>query len=369
MYIIIIGCGQLSRMLALAGIKMGFKFSFIAEHGEDTVCIDGLGNVFLRDQGQTIETLLGDTERPDVITFEREHTDLSMLDNIDDKCQVSPNRESMYACQNRYREKQLLSSLSIPFAPYLYNVSVKDSLATLSLPVVVKACSEGYDGKNQWKLNSDLDVDNFDKNNSLDDFIVEQWMPFEKEVSLIAVRTAEGGVSYYPLTENVHKNGILKRSIAPIEPCDNQLEQQAQKYISSLMNELSYVGVMAMECFIVNGQIFVNELAPRVHNSGHWTQMGSTSCQFENHLRAIASVPLGSTEIRPGGVAGMVNLIGNEKPSLSILSNNSTLHWYNKTVRPKRKLGHINFVEKDRDALLSLMEKVAQHSLDNATDL
>lgn len=362
MHILIVGCGQLSRMLALTGVRMGMRFSFVAEHDEDTVCVEGLGRVFQRDRGQTIAALLGDSQLPDVISFEKEQFDIGMLAGIDKRCAIYPNEAAIYACQDRFRERRLLTSLSIPIAPYQHNGKIVDSLSDLSLPLVVKSCGAGYDGKNQWKIKTTEEAKAFDANpcdgdHTHGDYIVEQWLPFDKEVSMIAVRSSQGEMRYYPLTENRHENGILKSSISHTHYSDTELEREARAFITQIMRSLDYVGVLAMECFVVDGELIVNELAPRVHNSGHWTQMGSVCCQFENHLRAITGMALGSTDNKISGVAGMVNLIGRQKPALTTLSDNATMHWYNKSVRPGRKLGHINIIGDNSAAVREAMRK------------
>jgi 5-(carboxyamino)imidazole ribonucleotide synthase len=362
MHIAIIGCGQLSRMLALAGIPMGFKFSFIAEEGEDNRCVDGLGTVVWWRPGTSVRELYEALGRPDRLTVEKEQVDVSLLHALECFCPVHPNPKAFATCQHRHREKQLLDSLEIPCSPYLYGQPSNVSTAEIYLPVVVKSCREGYDGKNQWVLKCQKDIDAFRLQASEEHYIVEKLIPFDIEVSQVSVRSANGEVRHYPLAENHHEQGILKQSVAPAANISESLTLVAQEYICRIMNSLDYVGVMAMECFVVNSQLLINELAPRVHNSGHWTQSGSATCQFENHLRAIAELPLGST--RSSGVTAMVNLIGTEEPPLNSLMAQSSLHWYDKVVRPNRKLGHINIVDENYDSLLKQIDSL--HSITNA---
>ncbi|MDX1735907.1 MAG: ATP-grasp domain-containing protein, partial [Halioglobus sp.] len=186
------------------------------------------------------------------------------------------------------------------------------------------------------------------------------------EVSLISVRDRSGDTAHYPITENVHKGGILRHSIAPARDLPDATARAAQDYIEKVMQAMDYVGVMAMECFVVDGRLLVNEIAPRVHNSGHWTQAGSKTSQFENHLRAITGLPLGSTHNH--GVAGMVNLIGTGVPTQAAFSADSTLHWYNKAERPGRKLGHVNFSGSSHDELLQEMHRFQREALASAAD-
>ncbi len=348
MHIGIVGCGQLAQMMALAGLQSGIRFSFIAEQGEDTVCVKGLGDIIVNEPNLSAEELYHNLGKPDCITVEREQVLLGLLESLSAYCSIYPGLKAIAASQHRYKEKQLLDSLNIPFAPYVYNQSIKKALENLDLPLIVKSCSDGYDGKNQWHINTQEEAVAFDDTVNVNDYIIEQKICFEKEVSQIAVRAKDGKILFYPLTENIHKKGILVQSMAPAQEAD-RIESKAQEYIASIMNTLDYVGVMAMECFVIKGELLVNELAPRVHNSGHWTQQGSLTSQFENHIRAIAGIAIGNTE--SVSVAGMLNLIGCEKPALNVIGQNSTLHWYNKSVRPGRKLGHINFTEKSYDRL------------------
>lgn len=340
MHIAIIGCGQLSRMLALAGIPLGFTFSFVADSREDIRCVEGLGTTVRWRPGESVQRLYQDLGKPERITVEKEQVDISLLNALQEYCVISPNLEAITTCGQRHREKRLLDKLGIASSPYTYGKSAADSAAILSLPMIAKSCNEGYDGKNQWMLTTSEEITSFDQQLDRRKHIIEQWIPFDKEVSQLSVRSQTGEIRHYPLTENQHKGGILQQSIAPATNIPTATIVLAQNRISQIMEALDYVGVMAMECFVVGEKLLVNELAPRVHNSGHWTQSGSTTCQFENHLRAIAGMTLGSTETH--GVAGMLNLIGTDKPPLTLLSPRAKLHWYGKVIRPGRKLGHIN---------------------------
>ena len=362
MRIAILGCGQLSRMLALAGLPLGIKFSFINDTGEQaTDCVHGLGLIVSLPQNwqseQDINELYNALGKPDCITVEKEQVDVKLLQSLQTYCDIFPNPEAIIACQHRYREKKLLEKLSIPTSPFVYCVSAKEALNTLQLPMVVKSCSDGYDGKNQWVLKTMEDVEHFDSL-TIQDYIIEAWIKFEREVSLVSVRAKNGDIQHYALTDNIHEKGILKQSIAPAIEQNNLLTTKAHAYMESLLTTLDYVGVMAMECFVINGELMINELAPRVHNSGHWTQVGSVTCQFENHIRAVSGLMIGSTKSL--GTTGMINLIGTEKPPLESLSAFSTLHWYNKSVKPQRKLGHVNFFDKDRENLVRQMNDFQQ---------
>lgn len=362
MRIAIVGCGQLSRMLALAGLPLGIKFSFIHDDlNQNQDCVTGLGIITPAPTKSAttncydpadIEHLYQALGNPDCITVEKEQVDLALLQDLSAYCAIYPSIAAIKACQHRGEEKQLLTSLAIPTSPYLYNVSAQQAVQTLGYPVMVKSCTEGYDGKNQWLIKNLTDAQQFDALN-IKDYIIEAFVDFDKEISQISVRHQNGQVAHYALTDNEHEQGMLIHSLAPAENISDELKSQAQSYMTSLLNKLDYVGIMAMECFVIGDNLMINELAPRVHNSGHWTQLGSITCQFENHIRALAGLSLGSTsQIAP---AGMVNIIGTERPPFATITENAKLHWYNKHVKPKRKLGHINFIADNRDLLSQQM--------------
>lgn len=341
----IIGCGQLARMMALAGIPLGLKFSFVADQGEDTdiSCVEGLGTIISWQPEQSINQLYLDLLEPSVITVEKEQVDLDLLRQLNQHCEIRPAVNAVGVCKHRYNEKQLLSELDIPHAAYTYNAPPEDSEKKLGLPFVIKSVDQGYDGKNQWLIKTQDDIDSFNQLGDIGGYIAEEWIPFEREVSIIAVRSASQEILYYPLTENAHENGILVRSISPAKQLEPGLVDSAQSYIKRIMEKENYIGVLAMECFVNDGKIIVNELAPRVHNSGHWTQSGSVTCQFENHVRAVTGLALGSVDSL--GFSGMINLLGTKEPPMSSITSRSKLHWYNKAPRPGRKLGHINFLQ------------------------
>jgi 5-(carboxyamino)imidazole ribonucleotide synthase len=367
MRIAVVGCGQLSRMLAIAGIPLGIQFSFVKDDaGQSNECVEGLGVIQaspakVSDTNQydkkEIEQLYKDLGQPDCITVEKEQVDLELLIALADFCPIYPGIAAIKACQHRGQEKQLLASLDIPTSPYFYNTKAVEAVQKLGFPVMVKSCTEGYDGKNQWLIKTDADAEQFDALNS-QDYIIEAFVAFDKEISQVSVRSKEGDIKHYSLADNHHEKGILIGSVAPAVNISEQLSAKAQAYMESLLTELDYVGVLAMECFVTGDSLMVNELAPRVHNSGHWTQLGSVTCQFENHIRAIAGICLGNT--KQISTAGMFNIIGTEQPSFDVLDENATLYWYNKTVRANRKLGHINFLGENHEevnkkiALLSL---------------
>ncbi len=354
MHIGVIGCGQLARMLALAGIGMGFRFSFINDGGAtETPCVDGLGVVVPWQPGDDAGQVYAALGRPDCITVEKEQVDSRLLAAMAAHCPLRPNHDSVETIKDRRSEKALVDTLQIPTARYVVGVTAAQAVQELGYPVVAKSCTEGYDGKNQWVIRSADDAARFDDAEAPADYIFEQFIPFDRELSIVGARNLAGDIIAYPLAENTHDNGILRRSVVPAPRVNEAMASRALDYISRLMVHLDYTGVLAVECFAHGEDLLVNELAPRVHNSGHWSQLGADTCQFENHLRAISGMTLGSTRVR--GVAGMENLIGCEMPPLSTIGAQSALNWYGKSVRPGRKLGHVNFVAEDYPALQASM--------------
>ena len=350
MRVAIVGQGQLARMLALAGWPMGLSFSFLADNGSDTRCVDGLGQVVELPPGPLdAAALYAALGQPDVITVEKEQLDTGLLRSLSAFCRVAPGPDAVAVCQDRLREKQTLVDLALPTSPFV-PVQCRDDLAPaaaqLGYPLVIKSTREGYDGKNQWRIRSDAELAAFADSYDGHACIAEQWVSFDRELSLVAARGTDGTVAFYPIAENTHGHGILLHSIAPAA-LDHSLQQAMQQAMATLLESLDYIGVLAMECFQVGEQFLINELAPRVHNSGHWTQLGTPCCQFSNHLRAITGLPLGATDaVQP---TAMVNIIGRGiddiKPAL--LGQADQLHWYNKTVRAGRKQGHVNLVAAD----------------------
>jgi 5-(carboxyamino)imidazole ribonucleotide synthase len=207
----------------------------------------------------------------------------------------------------------------------------------------------GYDGKGQVVVHSEADLMNGLENGQTDGLILEDFVSFDRELSIIGVRGKSGELKFYPLIENHHRDGILQISLV-IGNISEDLQQQAEEYAKRVMSALDYVGVLAIEFFEKDGRLLANEMAPRVHNSGHWTIEGAITSQFENHLRAVTDAPLGSTS--PLGACAMVNLVG-ELPDVEFILKieGAHLHLYDKAPRPKRKIGHITFVEKDLETL------------------
>lgn len=260
------------------------------------------------------------------------------------------NRDIFPRLADRLTQKQLLDQLGLATAPWQLLADAAEwpqVFSQLGELAIVKRRVGGYDGRGQWRLRSG--EEHTLPQDCYGECIVEQGINFSGEVSLVGARGHDGKTVFYPLTHNLHQDGILRTSVALPQP-DAALQQQAESMLSAIMNELNYVGVMAMECFVVSEGLLINELAPRVHNSGHWTQNGASYSQFEMHLRAILSLPLPKPVVSTPSV--MVNLIGTDVSEEWLSLPLVNLHWYEKEVRPGRKVGHLNL----NDASASLLK-------------
>ena len=263
------------------------------------------------------------------------------------------NREIFPRLADRLTQKQLLDQLHLATAPWqlLADKSEWPSVfASLGELAIVKRRTGGYDGRGQWRLRAG-ETDALPEE-CYGECIVEQGINFSGEVSLVGARGHDGGTVFYPLTHNLHQDGILRTSVAwPV--ADQAQQQQAEAMLSAIMQELNYVGVMAMECFVTPDGLLINELAPRVHNSGHWTQNGASISQFELHLRAILALPLPQPVVF--APSAMVNLIGTAVNPDWLQQPLVHLHWYEKAVREGRKVGHLNLCNNDNAALIAAL--------------
>ncbi len=276
----------------------------------------------------------------DVVTAEREHwLDTPVTKQLFQHPNFK-NRRAFTEIADRLNEKVLFDRLDLATTPWCSldeDTSLSDLFAELGSKIVLKRRSDGYDGKGQqWLCESNHDTIVQDWRGQA---IAEQAISFDEEISLIGARSASGEFVFYPLTLNLHQDGILLASIAPLDRLQ-QYQSQAEAMLSKLMNEFGYIGVLAMECFRVGDQLMINEVAPRVHNSGHWTMTGATTSQFELHVSAVMGLPI----LRPkvNGVSVMINLLGLEWDPCWTSVPNATVYWYDKEVMPGRKLGHIN---------------------------
>ena len=339
----IVGGGQLGRMLALAGYPLGLDFLFLDRSGDTPAAQVATSLVGEFTDPVMLRELAG---RSEVISFDWENISVPALRAATrgGRARVSPPLRALAIAQDRLSEKRLFDRLRIPTTHY----AAVDSLAALlravhaiGLPGVLKTRRMGYDGKGQAVIRTLEDAEAAWRTMGSVPLLYEGFIPFDYEVSCIAVRGRDGALAFYPLSRNVHHAGILRVTLAPWR--NATLQRAAQRYLRALLTDLNYVGVLAVEFFVRRGRLVANEMAPRVHNSGHWTIEGAATSQFENHLRAIAGLPLGATSTR--GHAGMVNLIGavpGRKPLLGLPDLH--LHDYGKAPRPGRKVGHLTLI-------------------------
>ncbi|HEX2493742.1 MAG TPA: 5-(carboxyamino)imidazole ribonucleotide synthase [Steroidobacter sp.] len=333
----IIGAGQLGRMLALAGYPLGLRFVFL-DHVPDAPGAQ---------VGRIISGAFDDRERleelaraVDVVTFDVENVPVEAVQSIAAQKPFLPPPQALGASQDRLHEKTLFRELRIPTPPFAPVDSMPDldaAVRQIGLPGVLKTRRLGYDGRGQFFIRKPQDIAQaWDALGSVP-LIYEGYVAFSREASLIGVRSTTGETRFYPLSANTHEAGILRYSTAPYR--NASLQKQAETYVKRVMKRFNYAGVLTIEFFVKGGRLIANEMAPRVHNSGHWTIEGAETSQFENHLRAILGVPLGGT--RPIGHSGMMNFIGGI-PSLRNILRVSGVHFhsYGKEPRPQRKLGH-----------------------------
>lgn len=340
MHVLVLGAGQLARMMSLAGAPLNIEISAFDVGSKNIV--HPLTQAIL---GNGLENAI---ERADVITAEFEHIPHDVLEVCERSGKFLPTTEAIKAGGDRRLEKALLDQAGVKNAKYAVINSREDfdhAISHVGLPMVLKSTLGGYDGKGQWRLKSLDAVETVwtemaeciaaTDNQAI---VAEEFVPFDREVSLVGARGKDGEIQVYPLAENVHTNGVLSLSTA-ID--DVKLQEQAKTMFTAVAERLDYVGVLALEFFDVQGALLVNEIAPRVHNSGHWTQQGAETCQFENHLRAVCGMPLGSTKlIRP---TAMINILGEDTlPNAILAQAGCHVHWYGKEKRAGRKMGHIN---------------------------
>ena len=341
----IVGAGQLGRMLALAGYPLGLDFLFLdpahdAPAGRVAPVLHG---------AFTDPKLLGRLAREcEVLTFDWENISVEALRAhaaSAHAARICPPIRALAAAQDRAAEKRLFERLGIPTTRWRAVGSrsqLERALGEIGVPGVLKTRRLGYDGKGQVRVRRPEDAWRGWEELGDAPLLYEEWVPFECEVSIIGARSARGETAVYPLNGNVHSHGILRLTRAPYGP--PRWQRAAARHLERCLTHFRYVGVLAIEFFVRRGRLIANEMAPRVHNSGHWTIEGCATSQFENHLRAILDLPLGST--RPRGFSAMLNLIGDIPPRRQLLAHDGLhLHEYGKQPRPGRKVGHCTLVE------------------------
>jgi len=353
----VIGAGQLGRMLALAGFPLALGFRFLDARADSP-------------GGQIAPIVTGAFDDPDcmarlsaacdVVTYEFENVPVTALAQIPSSVPCHPPLEALRVSQDRLYEKELFGRLGIatpPFQAVDTLAELKTAASAIGLPAVLKTRRLGYDGRGQRYLRRAADLASAFAALGGVPLILEGFVRFDREVSIVGARSTKGETRVYPLAENVHSDGILRTTRAPLRR--PALQRAAERHLKRLFDHFGYAGVLTIEFFVQHGRLVANEMAPRVHNSGHWTIEGAATSQFENHLRAILGWPLGST--RALGHAAMVNLIGTMPDRDAVLALPGVhLHDYGKTPRPGRKLGHCTIVAasaRDRDRLLRRVER------------
>lgn len=353
-----LGGGQLGRMLGLAGLPLGLRFTFLEPQAEASAAAVGHQLLGAYDDPELLRQLGAES---DLVTFEFESVPESSAALLATSGAVFPPPRALAVGQDRLLEKRLFQSLGIETAAYA-EVATEGDLeraAEVGLPALLKTRRLGYDGHGQRLVQEGSELGDGWRELDQVPAILERLVPFERELSIICVRGKHGESAAYPLVENHHQEGILRLTLAPAPGLTPDLQEQAATIASSIVEELDYVGVLAVELFQVAGRLLANEIAPRVHNSGHWTMDGAVCSQFENHLRAGLGWPLGGTEAK--GYTAMLNLLGEDPdPSELLAIPGAHLHLYGKEPRPRRKLGHLNIAGEDPRQVTAQLRAAAQ---------
>lgn len=336
----ILGGGQLGRMLALAGIPLGVRCRVL---DPDPQAPAAVAAEHIRGDFADRDVLARLADGMDLVTYEFENVPVSSAQWLAERVPVYPPPAALEVSQERLTEKRFFERIGVstpPFASAENHAQFDAAIREIGLPAVVKTRRFGYDGKGQTIVRTGPESDAAWQTLGDQPLIVEAFVPFDRELSILAVRGRDGDVRFYPLVQNTHRCGILRESLAPAPGLTPELQSAAELHARKILAELRYVGVLAIELFEVNGRLLANEMAPRVHNSGHWTIEGAATSQFENHLRAILGLPLG--DCAAWGHSAMLNLIG-ELPDIQAVLRvpAAHLHLYGKLPRLGRKLGHV----------------------------
>ena len=407
----ILGGGQLGRMLALAGYPLGLRFRLFEPAAEAPAALDGTHDRASYDDLAALDRFAAGV---DLITYEFENVPVAAAQRLAERVPVYPPPAALDAAQDRLAEKRFFQNLGVatpPFAPVGSRAELDAAIAQIGLPAVLKTRRLGYDGKGQFVLRAAADADAAWEALGGVPLILEGFVAFRRELSILAARSRSGAIAFYPLVENHHRGGILRLSLAPAPALTPALQAEAERIASQALEALQYVGVLAIELFEVErletgdwrlgephqppasslserleardlglvdspgaqasslqplaSSLLVNEMAPRVHNSGHWTIEGAETSQFEQHLRAVLGLPLGSTALR--GVSAMVNLIGDwPDPAEVVAIPGVHLHLYGKAPRAGRKLGHVTVrADDERQLQVSLTQVQALTQREN----
>lgn len=357
----ILGGGQLARMLALAAAPLGIRT--LAVDGAADACagqVSGLVVAAWDDEAALAEF----ARQVDVVTFDFENVPAATAERLAGLVDVFPNPRALAVAQDRLSEKTLFRESGLN-TPEFAVVDTRDDLVAavgrIGLPAILKTRRLGYDGKGQFRLKAPADIDAawaaLGDAASRHGLILEAFVPFDRELSVVAVRGRDGAFRTWPLTRNWHVDGVLSLSLAPAPGTSDALEHEAVAHARAIAERLDYVGVFALELFVQGNELLGNEMAPRVHNSGHWTIEGAHTSQFENHIRAVLGLPLGDTGVR--GASAMLNWIG-EMPDPAPVLSAVDGHWhdYGKEARPGRKVGHATICATDAGSLRAKLVEV-----------
>ena len=341
--VVVLGHGQLARMMYLGASQLGVNI--VAVDADNKQCVDPVSKNPL---DISLQQAFANCT---AITSEFEHLPKDLVELAEATGKFRPGANAIAAGADRIVEKSLLEGLGVANCQHQIVRSVSDlqqAYIALGPKLILKTSRDGYDGYGQWRIFSEQELEQVCQELAEFDFVhmplvAEQCIAFDREISMLGVTDVNGGHKSYPLTENHHGAGQLVLSLAPAPGITDAVQQKAQEIHDNIADKLDYVGVLAIEFFQMGDDLLVNEIAPRVHNSGHWTQQGCAASQFENHIRAVVGMPLGDTKHQH--LVAMVNYVGEAKPSNELLAIKDThLHWYDKEVRAKRKMGHINIV-------------------------
>jgi len=357
----ILGGGQLARMLTLAAAPLGIRTLVV--DGTSDACAGQVAELIVADWSD--DAALADfARRVDVVTFDFENVPAAAAERLAGLVDVFPNPRALAVAQDRLSEKTLFRETGLD-TPEFETVDTREDLvravARIGAPAILKTRRLGYDGKGQFRLKTADDIDAawaaLGEAAGKHGLILEAFVPFDRELSVVAVRGRDGSFRAWPLTRNWHVDGVLSLSLAPAPGTSDELEQAATAHARAIAEKLDYVGVFALELFVRGGDLLGNEMAPRVHNSGHWTIEGAHTSQFENHIRAVLGLPLGDTGVR--GASAMLNWIGDMPDPAPVLSV-ADGHWhdYGKEARPGRKVGHATLCAADAGSLRAKLAEV-----------
>jgi 5-(carboxyamino)imidazole ribonucleotide synthase len=353
----VIGAGQLARMSVAPAAALGVNLLLLANDAQDSGA--QITNHIVGDY-KDLETVRTFARKCDVITFEHELIPLSIIKTLEaDGVVVRPGSASFIFSQDKAAMRERLSNFPSP-----KNAVVTKAEEVREFPVIAKAISGGYDGRGVWKINSQAELAKVLK--EVGKVLIEELIDFDYEIAVMVARSPHGQATTWAPTQTIQREGICVMTITPAPELSNELSEKAQKLALDIANEIGVIGVMAVEIFVKGEELFINELAMRPHNSGHWTIEGSVTSQFEQHLRAVLDLPLGNPQMT-APIAVMGNILGGDKedmyrPYLHLMARTPELkfHHYKKQVRPGRKIGHVNLLG---DNLVELTQEV-QHALD-----